>query len=237
MKRSLLLALASMTLILCMAEAAMAQRRASLDEGPIVRRKLLFRSSRFEVSPRVAFTLGDSYKRNILVGADLNYYLTNEFGIGATGFFGATQLDTDLLEQINTTVDSGATQDLSYASTQLLFDVHLSYVPIYGKFALFSSIINYDIHLLGGFGGAIIQAEGGAPTDLLGGFKPAPMFGGGVRAFVTDGIAVVFDIRDYLYSTADLQDGAQEPQTELRNNFALSLGVSFFLPGEVKVSR
>jgi outer membrane beta-barrel protein len=237
MKRSLAIAVVGVTAFLCMTQTAAAQRRASLDEGPIVRRKLLFRSSRFEVSPRVGFTLGDSYKRNLLAGMDLNYYLTNEFGLGATGYFGAVQFDTDLLEQVNATVDPELTRDISYSSVQLLFDVHLVYAPIYGKFSLFDTIVNYDIHLLGGFGGGILQAEGGAPEDKLSGFKPAPMFGGGVRAFITDGVAVVLDVRDYLYSAADVQSGAQEPQTELRNNFAMSLGVSFFFPGEVKVSR
>jgi outer membrane beta-barrel protein len=237
MKRSLVVAIAGVTAFLGLAESASAQRRASLEEGPIVRRKLLFRSSRFELNPRLGFTLGDSYKRNLLVGADINYYLTNEFGLGATGYFGAVQLDTDLLEQINATVDPNVTKDLSYASTQLLFDVHISYAPLYGKFAIFDTILNYDIHLVGGFGGAIIQAEGGAPSDKLSGFKPAPMLGGGVRVFVSDGIAVTLDLRDYLYSAADLQEGDEEPVTEFRNNFAMSLGVSFFFPGEVKVSR
>lgn len=213
---------------------AYAQRNTSLDEGPIVRRKLLFRSSRFEAGVRLGASVGDSYKRNLLAGLDLNYYLTNEFGLGVTASYGALQLDTDLLEQINASGSGG--DDISYASTMMLFDAHLSYVPIYGKFSILkSTIINYDIHLIGGFGGALIQSEG--PGDKLAGFKPAPVFGGGVRIFLSDSIALVVDVRDYLYSAADLQEGDADPVTEFRNNVVTNLGVSFFFPGEVKVSR
>lgn len=217
---------------------ASAQRRASLEEGPIVRRQLLYRSSRFELQPRIGGTLNDSYKRNLLTGLDLNYYLTNKFGLGVNAAFGALKVDTDLLEQINATVDAERTGELAFATTTLLFDVHVSYVPIFGKFSIFkSAILDYDLHLLGGFGGALLAAEGNVAGEKLSGFKPGPMIGGGMRIFMGDSFALTFDVRDYIFSSADIQEGEINPQTELRNNFTVNIGFSLFFPGEVPISR
>ncbi len=214
---------------------ASAQRRASLEEGPIVRRQLLYRSSRFELQPRIGATLNDSFKRNIMAGLDLNYYLTNKFGLGVGGYFGAVKLNTDLLDQIEGTV---GTDGLAFTTTTALFAAHISYVPIFGKLALFGNIIaDYDLHLLAGFGGGLLGAEGAIDDEKLSGFKPGAMLGVGFRLFVADSVAVTVDFRDYLFSSADIQEGALDPTTELRNNFAVGLGVSFFFPGEVPISR
>lgn len=220
------------------ADQAQAQRRVSLDEGPVVRRKLLFRSSRFEVMPQVGFTMNDAYKRNVLGGVDLNYYLTNEFGIGVTLAYGGLQLDTDLLEQVDSTLDDAVKNELSYAVITAMADAHLSYVPIFGKFSIFRNDINYDIHLLGGFGVALIDADGpNAGAAQFTGVAPAPVVGGGGRLFINDSIAATLTLKNYIYSAADSQSGDVTPESELRSNYLLSLGVSIFFPGEVAVSR
>lgn len=226
--------------ILAMAGAAEAQvKRASLEEGAPVRRKLLYRSSRFELMPAFGMTLNDTFKRNMMVGVDANYYLTNEFGLGASGAFGAVALNTDLLDQIQGTVDAETNNQLSYATTTLLADLHVSYVPIFGKFALGRTIIDYDIHLIGGFGGALVAAEQGsaAPDPSFTGFKPGAVLGGGARIFFGDSVAVTLDLKDYLYSAVDVQEGEAQPESEFRDNLLVMLGVSFFFPGEVPVSR
>lgn len=214
-----------------------AQRRASLEEGPIVRRQLLYRSSRFELQPRIGATLNDSYLRNVLVGVDANYYLTNQFGLGVGGYFSAVKLNTDLLDQLEATTDAAA--DLALTETTMLFSAHITYVPIFGKFALFkkAAIVDYDFHLVAGIGGALLGARGNTENEQLSGFKPGPMIGLGLRLFVADSVAVTIDFRDYIYSSAEVQEGAINPQSELSNNFALGLGVSFFFPGEVPISR
>lgn len=219
-------------------EAAAQGHRASFEEGPPVRRKLLYRSSRFELMPQVGFTLNDTYKRNLLVGADASFYLTNEFGLGVSVGYGAVALNTDLLDQIEGTIGSDVQQGLSYATTQLLVDGHVSYVPIFGKFAIARTVVDYDIHLIGGFGGAIIAADGNnAAHAAFTGFKPGPVVGGGARMFLADSIALTVDLKDYIYSTADVQEGPAAPQSELRGNLVFMLGASFFFPGDVPVSR
>lgn len=221
-------------------QVASAERR-SLEEGPIVRRKLLFRSSRFELAPRVGSTLNDAYKRNVLVGLDANYHLTNHFSLGLGFGYGVLASNTDLLDQVNSEVDAAISNSLRYATTQVLFDAHISYVPLFGKISILdSSVLDYDLSLDLGFGGALIAAvaDGDATgDDLLSGFKPAPVIGMGFRVFVSDSIAVSFSVKDYIYSIADVQEEGVEPTTELRNNVTLGLGASFFFPTDVKVSR
>lgn len=240
-KRVVLVLVTALSGFLAMSVAAdhvCAQKRASLDEGPIVRRKLLYRSSRFEVAPRLGSTLNDAYKRNMLVGLDANFHLTNEFGLGVSGYFSPLHPNTDLLDQIEGTLSASEQADISYAVVTALFDVHASFVPFFGKFSVFRNIINYDIHLVGGLGGALISAEGAAAGEAkFTGINPGMMFGGGGRLFISDNIAVVMDVKDYIYSTADSQTGQTRPKLELRSNVMMSLGVSFFFPGEVPISR
>jgi outer membrane beta-barrel protein len=220
---------------------AFAERPTSLEEGPIVRRKLLFRSSRFELVPRLGFTLNDAYKRNLMVGLDANYHLTNHFSLGASVGYGVLASNTDLLDQINTAVDPVVLDQLRYSTIQVLFDAHVGYVPLFGKISVVDKyVMDYDLSLELGFGGALITAvTDGNPLgmDGLSGFKPAPMIGAGFRLFVTDNIAISVSLKDYIYSSADVQDGGDEPESELRNNFTLGVGASFFFPSDVKVSR
>lgn len=238
---ALILAFVTFTGLLAVPMVAVAERRASLEEGPIVRRKLLFRSSRFELTPRLSSTMNDAYKRNLMVGLDANYHLTNHFSLGVSVGYGVLASNTDLLDQVNASVDPAISNSLRYATTQVLFDAHISYVPLFGKISVLdSTVLNYDLSLDLGFGGALIAAvaDGEADgDDLLSGFKPAPVVGLGFRLFVTDSIAVNFNIKDYIYSIADVQEEGVEPVTELRNNFAVGIGASFFFPTDVKVSR
>ena len=238
---AIVLAAVTFTGLLAVPMVAVAERRASLEEGPIVRRKLLFRSSRFELAPRIGSTLNDAYKRNLMVGVDANYHLTNHFSLGVGFGYGVLASNTDLLDQVNGSVDPEISNGLRYATTQILFDAHVSYVPLFGKISILdSSVLDYDLSLDLGFGGALITAvaDGDAQgSDLLSGFKPAPVIGLGFRVFVSDSIAINLAIKDYIYSIADVQEEGVEPNTELRNNVAIGVGASFFFPTDVKVSR
>ncbi len=238
---AIVLAAVTFTGLLAVPMVAVAERRASLEEGPIVRRKLLFRSSRFELAPRIGSTLNDAYKRNLMVGVDANYHLTNHFSLGVGFGYGVLASNTDLLDQVNGSVDPEISNGLRYATTQILFDAHVSYVPLFGKISILdSSVLDYDLSLDLGFGGALITAvaDGDAQgSDLLSGFKPAPVIGLGFRVFVSDSIAINLAVKDYIYSIADVQEEGVEPNTELRNNVAIGVGASFFFPTDVKVSR
>lgn len=216
-------------------------------EGPIVRRKLLYRSTRFEVAPYVGATLNDGFRRNLLAGANLSYHLTNEFGFGATFGYGALQLDTSLSDNVTSTLQSsGQTEilnDISYSYIQWAADLGLSYVPLYGKFTLFgSATINWDLHLVGGLSIvneaaelAVDQPTDGNLDDSLAGIRPGGLFQVGVRLFVSDMISINVEAKNLLYSRAEISNGSADP--EFGNTVLLGIGVGIFLPGEVKVSR
>lgn len=213
------------------------------EAGPVIRHQLLYRSTRVELAPLAGMTLADSYLRNGILGATLAYHLTNEWGLNIVGGYGVAQLDTDLRDKVQSTLEGAAPDrlnDLSFAYIKWLVGAEIQYVPIIGKFSLFNSAIaNYDIHLIGGFSfvGEAAQAavDGGDTDPQLEGLRPAPTIGLGTRIFLGDGISANLDVRDYLYSAAEVSSLTANP--EFSNHVMVSLGVSFFFPQAVQISR
>ncbi len=220
---------------------------ATVDEssGPIVRRQLLYRSSRLELQPMLAQTLNDSFIRNTLVGANITYHLNNSFAVGFTAGYGVLQTDTSLRENVYETLnreDPNRLNQLSYSYVSWAADLGISYVPIFGKFTILNgAITHYDFHVMGGLsvvGESGVKANENGPgivDSALEGISPGGMIGAGFRFFVGDMISINIQARDYIYSRAQVSRGAVNPQ--LSNNMILSLGVGIFLPGDVKISR
>lgn len=214
-----------------------------LDKEPTVRRKLLFRSTRVEVAPIVSVTLNDAFNRNMLVGANIYYHLTNEFGIGVTGGFGLLQMNTDLRNNIETTLQASSQSDLdqlSFSYVQWLVQPELSYVPFFGKFNFIGNmILNWDFHLLVGVGfinrGAEAASAGGSVDSTLEGLRIAPAIGVGARLFLGDMFSLNINLRDYIYSRAEVSNGTVDE--ELHNNLMTSIGIGIFFPSDVKISR
>ena len=213
------------------------------ESGSVIRHQLLYRSTRFEMAPIVGMTLNDAYVRNGIVGAALSYHLTNEWGLSLVGGYGVTQFDTSLRESVEAKLDQAAPErlsELSYSYVQWLAGLEVSYVPIVGKFSLFdSAIINYDMHLMGGFtfiGETAVSAiDGGSVDEQLEGVRPSPTVGIGMRLFLSEGISANLDVRDYIYSRSEVSTLTSDP--ELKNNVMVTLGMSFFFPSDVKISR
>ncbi len=217
-------------------------RRSALDrleEGEAIRKRVQLRGGRFEATPSIGFTLNDAFQRNFLFGIHLAYHLTDSWAIGGTAY-GGTSFNTDLADRIDAErgekVDAGAFSKIGF-----LGSAEVSYTPLIGKFALFGrSILNYDLNVTLGIGGASVS--GSPDVDE---FAIAPMFGIGVRTFVNDWGAVVFEFRDYIYTSAlnavpTLNDegGTDNTSTsEFRNNFMFGIGFAFFLPTEAEIGK
>lgn len=233
------------------AEAA-EDEKSALETGPSVRRKLLFRSTRFEAAPLIGFTSGDAYLRNVAAGINLNYYLTNEIGIGLAAGYAPLHFETTLAKNTKQKLDDNndpALQDLKFSYMQWFAGLEFVYVPIFGKFSLMnSSTANYDLHLLGGLtlvGRGACEAsnpdescvaESTTDSELTGGGpNPAGTIGLGFRLFVGDAYSLQLQVRDHLYrvteSKTDSGDG------EFKSNVFINLGFSFFFPQTVKISR
>ncbi len=218
--------------------------KSFIDEGPGVRRKLLYRSTRLEVQPLVGITLNDPFTRNVMAGANVAFHLNNSLGIGVTGAYGVSQMSTGLRDNIRAELDGRGDRlnELNYSYLGWIVDVEATYVPLFGKLSLLNSLIaNYDFHLLlgvGFIGEQAVNAGSGLEVNdnIISSNTVAPMIGAGFRFFVGDMVSINLDLRDYIFSRAE-SNSRGSAQEELSNNFMLSLGVSIFLPGDVKVSR
>lgn len=142
--------------------------------APAVRKQRLYRQGRLEIAPAVSFTLLDEYERLILLGARLNYNITDWLAIGGWGAYSlpALKLKTDLAERIqevnagrqeNTRLNGlGVDHKLTRINVSKDFREQLgtidwvaapqlTLVPFRGKIGVFQSIyVDTDFYLFGG---------------------------------------------------------------------------------------
>jgi outer membrane beta-barrel protein len=159
------------------AQAQELQLTGPLKGAPAVRNLRLYRQGRFEIDPAVSFTLLDEYRRTILVGARLNYNITDWLGIGVWGAYGAVSMTTDLADRIDrvaprdalTAVNVNHSQAIGgYASfndqtakMNWVLAPQLTFVPFRGKLAIFNKIfVDTDFYVSGGAGFVGIQQRG-----------------------------------------------------------------------------
>lgn len=212
-----------------------------LEEGDAIRRRVQYRGGRFMVAPTFGFTLNDSYQRNILMGAALSYHFTESVGLGLSALaspFGG--LDSDLAEQIGDERPDRSGDGFSHVS--LLTSLDFLYTPIAGKLALFGrQVLNYDMHLVAGIGGAKLGGDGD-----LDAFTLAPVAGVGLRTFMLNWLDLNIEVRDYIYSSAEsavtsneTSDGSAKTKadTSWGNHFAVLIGVGFHFPMEPEIKR
>lgn len=212
-----------------------------LEEGEAIRNRVQYRGGRFMVAPTFGFTLNDSYQRNVLMGANLSYHFTESIGVGLSALaspFGG--IDSDLAEQIGD--ERPERTDDGFSHVSLLTSLDFLYTPVAGKLALFGrKVLNYDIHVVAGIGGAQI---GGAKS--ISDFAVAPVAGIGLRAFVLSWLDLNFEVRDHIYKSADsavtsndTEDGAAETKSDpaWANHFAVLVGVGFHFPMDPEVKR
>ncbi len=229
----LVLALALPTVV--QAASIQGPRRSALEqleEGDAIRKRVQYRGGRFELAPRIGFTMNDAYRRNFLYGLGLGYHMTDSLALGLT-VFGGLGYDSALAERISTERED-KTDRGAFSEVVFLGALELTYTPVIGKFALFGrSVFNYDLNVTIGVGAASV----GGSTDVEE-VSIAPVAAVGMRAFITDWGAVIVDVRDYIYSSAlnavpntdDEASKGNDSSSEFRNNFMVTLGFGFFFP-------
>ena len=155
------------------ASAQETQVTGPLAGAPAVRELRLHRKGRFELAPTLSFTLLDEYQRTILVGARLNYNITDWLGLGAWGAFGAVKSPTGLANKVqdtNTARFKGNASSPAAQTDRRLTDVNLGQdftsqlgginwvfapqitaVPFRGKLAIFQKIfVDTDAYFFAG---------------------------------------------------------------------------------------
>jgi hypothetical protein len=167
------------------ARAQEIQVTGPLKGAPAARHLRLYRKGRFEFAPTASFTLLDEYRRTLLAGARLNYYLTDWLGIGVWGAGGVWSETTTLTNEINqvaprnvetvinvnhtggvppttgaapSTIGSNATFADQTAKLSYVIAPQATFIPFRGKLAIFNKIfVDTDLSLAAGLAFVGIQ--------------------------------------------------------------------------------
>jgi opacity protein-like surface antigen len=165
------------------ADAQELQLTGPLKGAPAVRHLRLYRQGRFEIDPTVSFSLLDEYRRTILVGARVNYNITDWLAIGVWGAAGVVSSTTDLTDKINVTsprdnltainvnhsgFPAGQAKGVPAASfadqtAKISYVVapQATFIPFRGKLAIFNKIfVDTDLYLAAGVAFVGIQERG-----------------------------------------------------------------------------
>ncbi len=221
------------------AEAAQAdlKKGSRYQDIVVVPRKDFLKGGRLELAPFTGITVNDPLIRHYAFGGDLTFFLTDVFGVGLQGMYfikertdreGLVGLQYDRTASINKYIWSAA--------------LNFSYVPVYGKFALFNKhIVHWEAYASGGIGMTQTEIIPRIPSDKT--FKTnaiTPNFGGGGRLYITDWLTVNVSLRDYLFndkfeptdrSSSDSIDTVKEnAEQQFVHNILLYAGVGFYLP-------
>jgi outer membrane beta-barrel protein len=151
---------------------ARADRRNPLDGQPAVRRRVLMRKLRFEVTPQFVTSINQDYKHAFGPGINMQFHLTDWLAVGVQGAY-LLNADTALEDRVraqlpgpgtvytyngapNTTHGPQPTlaiHDQHVLGINAIFSAFAQITPFYGKIAFFSALfVNYDLYVNGGVG-------------------------------------------------------------------------------------
>ncbi len=206
------------------ASAQEIQLTGPLAGAPAVKKLREHRRGRFEIAPSFTFSLLDEYRRTILMGARLQYSLTDWLGIGVWGGFGAVSYATDLTDQVQEKAPKNsrtATNRSSQFEDQVGKVVwtaapQITLVPFRGKISIFQKIfLDTDAYFHGGVAfvglkeradcsGAACAGNGAAPGTVLFPMTDrmaiAPTFGLGLNFYMNNFLSLGFEYRAIPYA-------------------------------------
>jgi outer membrane beta-barrel protein len=170
MRTRLLPLMALLALPLLAPSVARADRRNPLDGQPAVRRRVLMRKLRLEVTPQFVTSINQDYKHAFGPGINIQFHLTDWLAVGVQGAYllnADTALEDKVRGQLSTdqyvynggegTVH-GPNPTLSIHNQHVMginaiFSGYAQITPFYGKIAFFSALfVNYDLYVNGGVG-------------------------------------------------------------------------------------
>jgi len=217
--------------------------KAKRSSGPrrriikVVQRRNFLKLRRLEATvPSIGMVTNDPFLRRILFSGKFEFHFTEISSIGAYLCFSPNLGDSDRksltnqLEQRNEVVP-----DLSRIIFVGIIDYGVS--PIFGKVELgTTSIINYDIYICAGAGvlyskddEELVQGGDEEYRDQL---HPVTSFGFGFRIAFNEWFGVRLEARSLTH--IEQVSRAEGLNLEMKNNFAVQIGTSFFLPPKMK---
>lgn len=201
------------------------------------------RINRVELAPSAAFTLNDPFVSHPAIALGLNYWWTNVLAIGAN-FLWYEGLENE--SQLNFFVRRSTRLAVPVSAYQFGAHLNFTYVPLYGKFAMFNEFIfQWDAYIVGGVG--VMRTR---PIPVVDpevrrfdyDWRVAFNIGIGLRVFVTRWLAVFGEIRNYMYleqlEALDVALGENrfrdatwtQDSPAFTSNVTVHLGLTFFLP-------
>ena len=204
------------------------------------------RNNRLELMPSVGVTLNDPYVTHPNVGVGLNYWITNVLAVGANfNWYGGLDEPSELNFHVQRSTRLGTRP----TAWQFGASLNMTYVPVYGKFAMFERyIFQWDAYIVGGVG--IMRTKPAESVvdpqvrDFDFTYKLSIVNPGlGLRVFVSKWLAVFAEGRVYPYleKLENLRVGLGETarndkktwlddSSTLIFNVVASVGVSIYFP-------
>ncbi len=174
--------------------------KETVEEIYAVQQVYALRLNRFELSPMVGFTLNDPFVSHTSLGLSANYWLTNVLAVGASvQWYDGLENESDLTFFVRRSTRLA----VPVSEYQLGAYLNATYVPLYGKFAFLNKyIFEWDAYLVGGMG--IMRTR---PIPVIDpearsfdfGNRLAFNVGLGLRVFVTRWLAVMTEVRNYMF--------------------------------------
>ncbi len=219
MKRLLgAIALTGAALTAAPAGAQEIQIRGPLAGARSVSRLVNYREGRIAVTPLFGITLQDTFSRDLFFGVRAEYHFTDWLGVGVMGAVSPVHIDTALTDEVSARSVPPNTAQVPVASNfrqqvgrrNWMADVHLSFIPLRGKFALFQSLVA-DVDFFIFAGAAFVGLEERADTTIRPGDEPsrtrntqttratrvavAPTFGAGLNFYISRFVSLNFEYR------------------------------------------
>lgn len=186
------------------------------------------RLRRFELTPQVGITLNDPFVSHPSLGFAANYWITNVLAVGASfQWYQGLENESDLTFFVRRSTRLA----VPISEYQLGTHLNATYVPFYGKFSMFNKyIFQWDAYAVGGLGlvrtrpVAVIDPEARS-FDF--GNRLSFNLGIGIRIFVTRWLAVVTELRDYIFLDKVESRRVALGAERFNSNTWLDSGVSF----------
>src|SRR5687768_6175706 len=176
------------------------RRTEAIEEIYAVQQIYALRNGRVEISPSVAFTVNDPYVSHPSGGLGINYWWTNVLAVGIN-FLWYQGLENE--SDLNFFVRRSTRLAVPITEYQLGAHLNFTYVPLYGKFAMFNEyIFQWDAYIVGGVGMmrtrpvAVVDPE---VRQFDFDWRVAFNVGVGIRVFLTRWLAAFIELRDYAY--------------------------------------
>jgi len=230
-----------------------AQRHRLVEEIYAVQQISALRHRRLELNAHANFSLNDPFVQHTGFGLTANYWVSNVLSVGLTGiFFQGLNSTSD----VNYFVGRSTGLVVPINEYQLAGSLNFSYVPLYGKFSMFSRFIfHWDMYLTAGVGimrTRPIPAVDPEVRTFDWGTRLLFNAGLGFRVFINRSVGITAELRNYIYpellentrtnfaevgtnGRTDCATCRRNPanwtdETRITDNVMLSVGLTVFLP-------